>query len=678
LALWAFTKKWGITDWRGSQFTLPSGAKFVPTYHPAAILRQYSWRFAGVHDLRRAAKWLVSDEKAPAYRFLSRPSLWEVLRYLEFLRGCADAGPLTLAVDIETRWGHIACLGLGWSELDALCIPFMCIERPEGYWTLEDEARILLSLSQLLQHPNVQCVGQNFLYDVQYIYRHWHFLPRFHSDTMLAHHVCWPGLPKGLDFLSSLYCSFHMFWKAEGKDWHKSMQEDILWVYNCKDCVITFEAHEAIQATVKFLRLEGPLAQQMELWACALAAMLRGLRVNSARREQVRGEIREAVSKRVGEMEVVLGHPINIKSPDQMKRLLYEDLQLRPIIDRKTGRPTTNDEALKKLAIREPLITPLLDRVRELRSLGVFLSTFVEASPDPYDGRMRCYFNPAGTDTFRLSSAEDAFGSGMNLQNVPSGDEVGLLPNIRKLFLADPGKIFFDMDLDRADLQVLVWEINDAALKTVLREGIDVHCFNAVDIFNIKGIPQDELKETHPNYKDHRARIGYKRRHSAKEGCHAVNYYCQPRTLAATMGTTVREAEQFTTRWLGAHPGIPEWHDRTRNALRAKRTVYNRFGYRRFFFDRVEEVLPEALAWVPQSTVACVINRVWIRIEQSLPEVEVLLQVHDSLGGQFPFEGATSTIGKLRALSKVTIPYEDPLVIPAGIKTSQQSWGDCS
>lgn len=429
LVLWALTGKWGITDWRGStievSYFCPENRKaiFVPTYHPAAILRQYSWRLIAVHDLRRAERVLREGLQPPAYSFRVRSTFAETLGLLDVLQQRLDAEPTVLAVDIETRWGHIACLGLAWSRREALCIPFMCVERRDGYWTLDEEAEIVMRLARLLTHPNARCVGQNFLYDVQYIFRSWHFIPRFHSDTMLAHHVCWPGFPKGLDFLSSMYCDYHLFWKAESKEWHKSMQEDILWTYNCKDCVITFECHEEIATAIDSMGLRPQYETQMQLWRVSLKSMIRGVRVNAERREALRAELSAAIARRNADLELLLGHPINIKSPLQMKRLFYEDLGFTPYRNRKTGEDTLNDEALEKLVLKEPLLDPLVSRIRELRSLGVFLGTFIEAKPDSLDGRMRFFINPAGTETFRFSSTQDAFGSGMNMQNIPAGDE---------------------------------------------------------------------------------------------------------------------------------------------------------------------------------------------------------------------------------------------------------------
>lgn len=251
------------------------------------------------------------------------------------------------------------------------------------------------------------------------------------------------------------------------------------------------------------------------------------------------------------------------------------------------------------------------------------------------------------------------------------------LPNIKKLFVPDPGYVICDTDLDRADLQVVVWEAGDDGLKADLRAGLDMHCANACDMFDIKGIPRDELKESHPNYKEHRARIGGAKRQKMKAGIHATNYYCQPRTLGRTLGTTTLEAERFQHRWFSLHPGVRAWHERIQLQLMTTRQVQNAFGFRRFYFDRIDSILPEALAWIPQSTVAIVTNKGIKNLYQTLPEVDVLLQVHDSTVWQAPKARFRILRPTIRECLLVEIPYDDPLVIPVGLKMSDTSWGDC-
>lgn len=225
------------------------------------------------------------------------------------------------------------------------------------------------------------------------------------------------------------------------------------------------------------------------------------------------------------------------------------------------------------------------------------------------------------------------------------------LPNARRLFKPDPGYTFFDIDLDRADLQVVVWESGDTELKAALRAGEDIHQLNADAI----GID----------------------RYQAKVWVHGTNYGAQPPTMARTLGIPKNVAEDYQRKWFALHPGIKDWHDRIQDQLDATATVMNRFGFKYTWFDRPQNLLPEALAWIPQSTVAIVINKIWMNIWSALPEVQVLLQVHDSIAGQYPTHLDKELRPKIHEQCQITVPYDDPLVIPVGIKTSDESWGAC-
>ena len=108
-------------------------------------------------------------------------------------------------------------------------------------------------------------------------------------------------------------------------------------------------------------------------------------------------------------------------SPKATAHLLYQVIGLSPIIHKKTKKPTTDDSALAELQDKEPFLTPLLERLRHLRSLGVFIKTFLLAKVSD-DGRMRPSFNIAHPETFRWSSNKNAFGEGLNGQNIPKGD----------------------------------------------------------------------------------------------------------------------------------------------------------------------------------------------------------------------------------------------------------------
>jgi DNA polymerase len=720
LALWALTGAQGILKWRGSQLyrdhywghdisKLPKDMnlmfhpKVIPTIHPSAVLREWSTRALVLTDLRRVKKEMTSREYAniPKWNFLVRPSFDKVMETFDALQTKVQAGELWLDFDIETRANHIACVGVSWSRVDALCIPFMALGHKEGYWSLDEETTIIDRFRRLTTHSNARCRWQNGLFDAQYIYRYWHFIPNHGQDTMISQHSLFCALPKGLGFLGSMYADYYVYWKDEGKTWSRDVGEEQLWRYNLQDCTYTREVGEVLAQAVVAMNMTEVDGFQQSLFKPVLKAMLRGVRVREEVAAKMAMDIQEELSKREAFLYNVIGHTINPSSPKQMQALFYDDLRQKVITKRKiiNGKtivsPTCDDEALTTIATREPLLRPITNAIADIRTLGKFHNDFVMMKRD-YDGRMRCSFNIAGDAggksapySYRLSSGKNPFGGGGNLQTIPSdkskssgkaaarGSIDFKLPNIRSMYGPDAGFTFFDMDLDRADLQVVVWETDDAMLKHALHIGADIHLLNVFVLDNQEPPPLEELVESHPKYPDHRGPRKYKREF-AKVFCHATNYVGSAKTIAGHTGRSVAEVDRAQKIWFGAHPGIKAWHTRTETQINKYRFVENRFGYRWYIFDRLEGLLPEAVAWIPQSTVGGVINRAWKRIYDELPEVQVLLQVHDSLAGQFPTHRAATLIPKLKEISRIVIPYDDPLVIPTGVKTSTVSWGDCA
>jgi DNA polymerase-1 len=226
------------------------------------------------------------------------------------------------------------------------------------------------------------------------------------------------------------------------------------------------------------------------------------------------------------------------------------------------------------------------------------------------------------------------------------------LPNIKKCFIPDPGYIIGDFDLKQADAQVVAWEADDDVLKEIFRTGADLHRINAEDL-----------------------NCG---RLEAKKGVHLTNYLGTPRTLAAAIGCTVHVAENFQRRWFDIHPGISDWHRRIESSLQKTRSVSNKFGYTRTYFGRIENILKEAVAWIPQSTVAIIITKALNELDQYDPFLlHLLLQVHDSIVHQFKPQYRDLVLQKTKKAMEIEVPYDDPLIIPCDAALSTVSWGDC-
>jgi DNA polymerase len=705
LPMWALTGEWGILKWRGSQLNMPGrGTKVIPTIHPSGLFREWSHRRIVMNDLLRVKRHMTTKEwdNVPEWNFLVRPPFVDVKLALTALIDQLDHGSAAwdywLDFDIETRAGHIDCIGLSWSRTAAICIPFMTRENRAGYWTLEEETQIVLLLVRLLTHPRVKIRWQNGLYDAQYVYKHWHCIPRGAQDTMISQHSAFCALPKGLGFLGSMYADYYKYWKDEGKI-ASDEPEEKRWTYNLQDCVYTRESGEVLATTLETLGRTAVDRVQQAMFYPVLHAMLRGVRIIPEARDQMAQDIQEELSHREAFLYNILGHSINSGSSKQMQTLFYEDLQQKIILKRKlvAGRmimtPTCDDAALQKIAAREPLVKPICDAIADIRTLNKWLGDFV-LMPLDEDGRMRCSFNIAGDAggksapySYRLSSSKNAFGSGGNLQTIPSEKSKSTgkaaarksmdfsLPNIRSMYGPDPGFTFFDMDLDRADLQVVVWESREKDWIAAMRLGVDIHLLNVFVLDKQEPPPYEELIEGHPRYEDHRGPRKHKREF-AKVFCHATNYVGGAKTVAEHMSRPVHEIDRAQKYWFSVHPGIKRWHERVEQSVK-RGFVENRFGYKWHIFDRLDGILPEAVAWIPQSTVGCVINRAWLAFHENIPEVQVLLQVHDSLAGQFPTHRKATILPLMEKYSKIIIPYDDPLIIPTGVKTSEVSWGDC-
>jgi DNA polymerase I-like protein with 3'-5' exonuclease and polymerase domains len=177
-----------------------------------------------------------------------------------------------------------------------------------------------------------------------------------------------------------------------------------------------------------------------ELWGwelrkaqLALRMMNRGIAVDRARRARFGFDLSSAqaeihhVLEQIAPRDIAHAALVNKTakpwwaSPKQTLHL-FQLLGLPLQNHRKTGNPTVDGEALSTLRRKAPEWTRLFNLLEDERSVDVFASTFIRAPLDT-DGRMRCSFNIAGTETFRWSSSENAFGSGTNLQNIPKNQE---------------------------------------------------------------------------------------------------------------------------------------------------------------------------------------------------------------------------------------------------------------
>lgn len=224
-AAWAFLHSTGIKSIRGSTAVTSSNVsnhlgrdfKVLPTYHPAAVARQWTIRPIVLADLDKAKRQSETPDFArPSRKIWIKPTLDDLARY----ERDHIIGASLLASDIETKQDQITCIGFAPDPSTAIVIPFFS-ESGKNYWpTAEEEIAAWSYVRRWLR--DYPTVFQNGLYDINFLWTRYGIpVPKAAEDTMLLHHAMQPEMEKGLGFLASVYTD-----EASWKFMRKGMAHD--------------------------------------------------------------------------------------------------------------------------------------------------------------------------------------------------------------------------------------------------------------------------------------------------------------------------------------------------------------------------------------------------------------------------------------------------------------------
>lgn len=430
--------------------------------------------------------------------------------------------------------------------------------------------------------------------------------------------------------------------------------DDRDWIYNGLDCCVT---HEIFTKQLKAIKDTAPYAAHTSAFSHALMApifemTLRGTKIDLVARDEAlclfRDKRRIVAENLTRIVEEGIGFaPFNYRSHVQLKKLFYQVMGFKAILKRNANgiyAPSVDREALEKLQ-KNWTALPLTKHLLILRELDKKIQ-FLETPLDD-DGRMRTSYNIAGTNTGRLSSSESDYGTGTNQQNIERA--------LRKMFIPDPGYKFCNIDLEQADARnvgAICWELfvdshgeEYAGAYLNACESGDLH--TTVCRMAWRDLEWPEERKGWRAIADQIAYRELSYRDMAKKLGHGTNYYGTPRTMAMHTKVETKLIEQFQIRYFDAFPVIGQfehvpnenWHTWVRQQLIQYgyiETPY--FKRRRYFYGRPEEdkTLREAIAYAPQSMTADEIDTGILNIWRHLPQVQLLIQVHDSILFQYP------------------------------------------
>ena len=200
---WALLGNSRINDVRGAtaMSTLVPDLKVVMTHHPFSIFRNPAYFPICAVDVAKALEESKQKKMLPFEYSIFVPETLQDLLEIEYNVMNAEE----CAFDIETRlYSIVTCVGFAIGQI-AYVIPFVK-EHGENYWgTIAEEMEAWKVVKNILASP-VRKVGQNGLYDIQFLLKQMGIpTMNYCDDTMLAHHALQPELPRSLGFLGSIY-----------------------------------------------------------------------------------------------------------------------------------------------------------------------------------------------------------------------------------------------------------------------------------------------------------------------------------------------------------------------------------------------------------------------------------------------------------------------------------------
>ncbi|WP_035009031.1 DNA polymerase I [Corynebacterium jeikeium] len=385
------------------------------------------------------------------------------------------------------------------------------------------------------------------------------------------------------------------------------------------------ERAQAVAELVRALTPEIEAAGQAELYfdlevplALILAAMEHaGIAVDDAALQELSDDYGARLNEEIAAARELAGEPeLNLSSPKQLQKVLFETFDLPKTKKTKTGYSTAAAE-LEKLAAQSnhPFLGHLMAH-REYQKMKSTIDGLIEAVGD--DGRIHTTFNQKGAATGRLSSSDP------NLQNIPVRTDAGR--KIRAAFTVGEGyETLLTADYSQIEMRVMAHLSEDAGLIEAYASGEDLHNYVGSRVFDV---PVDEVTP--------------ELRRRVKALSYGLVYGLSAFGLSQQLKISAGEAKRIMDNYFERFGGVKRYLDHVVEV--AKETGYTEtlYGRRRYLpelnsSNRVarENAERAALNAPIQGTAADIIKLAMLRVDREITRQQlasrVLLQVHDEL-----------------------------------------------
>lgn len=539
----------------------------------------------------------------------------------------------------------------------------------EAYYIVADLVRNNKDLQKLISSKMPRKIGQNIKYDYLVLENEGIGMNGLYFDTMIASYLLNAGTRQySLDTLAFNELGYQMQPITDligtGKNALTMDQvpvEKVSW-YACEDADITLRLARIYEPLLKqeklvgiFDTIEMPLIE-------VLADMERnGIILDTKLLEQLSKEAQKQIVKLEKDIYSLSGEEFNIKSPKQLKEILFDKLGLESVTNKKTktGISTAAGELEKMLGQH-----PIIEKIMQYREVTKLESTYLSALPEMVNsktGRLHTSYNQTIAATGRLSSTDP------NLQNIPVRG-TGIGAEIRKAFVAQKGYKLVSLDYSQIELRIVAHIAQDKAMLETFKRDEDIHMATATAVFDL---PPEKITDD--------------MRRDAKTINFGILYGLSSFGLSSRIGEiSPGDAKAFIDKYFEAYPQVRKYMDKTKDEVNQLGLVKNELGrIRKFPEIRSSQYFIRAAAeraainFPIQSLQADIIKIAMINIYKEIAgkrdEVKMLLQVHDELVFEIKENKVEEWIGKIKPLMENSYILSLPIRVDSKVG---DNWGE--
>ena len=378
----------------------------------------------------------------------------------------------------------------------------------------------------------------------------------------------------------------------------------------------------------------------------------RGIYVNRELLETIAAEFRDEVARLDEQIQEMAGHAFKVNSPQQLQKVLFEELQLTPTKKIKSGF-STDAGSLEAIA-NEHEIIPLILRFREIDKLrGTYGQPLIDTIES--DSRIHATFHQIVARTGRLSSDRP------NLHNIPVRGTEGR--RLRHAFGPQPGWSLLVADYNQIELRVIAHLSQDPGLLRAFEEAEDVHRSIAAVVFG-----------TTPD------KVTHDQRETAKAVSYGLAYGMEAFGLSQRLGISVGAAKDIIDQYFSGFPALRAYMDDTVKHVRQQGYSRTELGRIRPFPDLATASGPQRQAAERQAMnagiqglAADIFKLALVRLDDVLRSnnlaARLVLQVHDEVLVEAP----PSEVSRVESLVREALEHAATLSVPLDVSIN---WGE--